>query len=127
MIKKLALFAVLALATATPAKAAELTDAQVKTCELAGDLAKSVMMGRQYGFTPSQLRKNMQKILAKLGIEMERMVLVDIYIQEAYQSPRYPGGNILSAVRELQEWEINNFQSEKEAHCLRYFLEEPEA
>lgn len=127
MIKKIALFSVLAFTAATPAKAAELTDTQVKTCEFVGDLAKSVMMGRQYGFTPSQLRKNMQKILAKRGIEMDRMRLVDIYIQEAYESPRYVGGNILSAVRELQEWEINNFQSEKESACLRYFLEEPEA
>lgn len=116
MIKKLSIFAVMAFATATPAKAAELTQDEVSICETLGALAEDVMLGRQLNASPIAVRKKLKSVMVKYKVEYYEEML-DAYITEAYKQPSYVD-------KSNQTWAIDSFKAEKEADCLRYFVEQ---
>lgn len=116
MIKKLSIFAVMAFATATPAKAAELTQNEIDVCEIAGATAEVIMTERQLGSSPVEVRKEIRKVLVENKM-LRLMDLVDLYLIEAYKLQQH-------AIEELQSWSIAGFRNAKEAECLRHFIEQ---
>lgn len=123
MIKKIALFAVLAFATATPAKAAELTDTNVAMCKMFGSLAKLAMTGRQFKKSPIEVRAMAQEALDDGDLEDATMPIVDIYIAEAYTYFVYIGDDSNPTTRKFKLDEIEEFKNKKEAECLQYHLD----
>jgi hypothetical protein len=119
MIKKLSIFAFMALSISTPAKASEINDLQVKSCEMLGAAANAVMTARQYGTSPISIRERLKDILVKNELPFV-MTMVDAYITEAYKQTAY-------TTEKMRDWAINSFKSDKEAECLRYFYEKEDA
>lgn len=119
MIKKLSLFAFMALTISTPVKAADITEFDVKSCEMLGATANAVMTARQRGISPTYIRKRLKDILVKNELPFV-MTMVDAYITEAYKQTAY-------TTEKMRDWAINSFKSDKEAECLRYFYEKEDA
>ena len=119
MIKKLSVFAFMAFAISTPAKAADLTESDVKTCEMLGSAASAVMIARQNNTSPIYIRERLKQILVKHDM-VYVLPMIDIYITEAYEQAAYSTEN-------MKDWAINSFKSDKEAECLRYFFKKEDA
>lgn len=106
------LAAVAALATATPAMGAELSDSEAKVCSLTGFSAKAIMAGRQAGISPSKVYETLEPMMQeKLPAMLD---LVIIMIREAYARPSFFG------TRE-QTKAISDYQVEKELSCFKHF------
>ena len=110
MIQTLALFAALALATATPAKAAGFDETDVKVCEMFGVTARAIMTGRQYGLAPSEVRRRLQKVVEENNLPFMTKV-IDIYIVDAYKQDSFMS-------EKMRQCAIDSFQSDKEIECL---------
>lgn len=119
MIKKLSMLAFMALAVSTPTKAAEISDFEVKSCEMLGAAANAVMTARQHGTSPIYIRERLKDILVENEMPFV-MKMVDAYITEAYKQTAY-------STEKMRDWAINSFKSDKEAECLRYFFEKDDA
>lgn len=122
MIKKLSIFAVLAFATATPAKAAELTETDIAMCKMLGSLAELAMTGRQYRFSPIEVREMAKEALDDGALEDAAMPIVDQYIAQAYTYFVYIGSDSNPTTRKFKRDEIEEFKNKKEAECLDYHL-----
>jgi hypothetical protein len=119
MIKKLSMFAFMALSISTPVKAADISDFEVKSCEMLGAAANLIMTARQYGTSPILIRQQLKDILVENEL-LFVMKMVDAYITEAYEQTAY-------STEKMQDWAITSFKSDKEAECLRYFFEKDDA
>lgn len=119
MIKKLSVFAFMALAISTPAKAEDISESEVKTCEMLGAAANAVMTARQNSTSPIYIRDRLKAILFKHDM-VYIMPMIDTYITDAYEQSAY-------STEKMKNWAINSFKSDKEADCLRYFFEKEKA
>lgn len=118
MIKKLALFTATALLWASPVQARELTDTEVASCEIAGATAAVVMIHRQYGSSPLEVREKIKAILVKNDMA-EYVELLEVYIADAFDVVRY-------STEKYRESAINDFKADKEAECMAYFMRDEE-
>jgi hypothetical protein len=119
MIKKLSLFAFMALAISTPVQAAEIDETDIQICEMLGAAATAVMTARQNSTSPIYIRDRLKAILVKHEM-LYVMPMIDIYITEAYEQTAY-------STEKMKDWAIASFQSDKEAECLRHFFKKDDA
>lgn len=119
MIKKISVFAFMALAIQTPVKAADIDETEVKVCEMLGSAANVVMTARQNNTSPIYIRDRLKAILVKHDM-VSVLPMIDIYITEAYEQTAY-------STESMKDWAINSFKSDKEAECLRYFFKKDDA